>query len=105
MTSPIFTARVAIDECDRKIAELLAERSVAVAIIATQRQTTGLQPRDREREQRVVDGVLARMRDNDGRYSHETVRRIYGAIFDGCEDLQAALPRPDHGGGQGGPRY
>jgi chorismate mutase len=103
--SKIFTCRVVIDDCDRQIAELLALRSAAVATIAEKRQETGLKKRDREREQRVVDGVLARMRTSDGRYSEDTVRRIYQAIFDGCEDLQAAVPRAVDGRGQGGPRY
>ena len=105
MSTELFELRCVVDECDRRIAQLLAERSAAVAAIHNIKREVGAPTRDRVRELAVVSGAYARMRACNGRYTEETIRRIYEAVFDGCEHLEAAVPSPDDVGGRGAPRF
>lgn len=98
MTSRLFTLRVVIDECDRTIATALARRSAAVAAIRAERLERGDLLRDPVREQAIIKTITAITRAAHGQYDDETIRRVYEAIFDGCERLvEAAVPDPVDG--------
>lgn len=105
MRTRIFELRTEVDACDRQIADALARRSRAVAEIHEVKADYGDPARDPVREANVTDAVYKWVRSAGGRYDRGTIERIYAAIFDGCERLEAPLPRPVDGRYRGDTRY
>lgn len=91
--------RTCINEIDRRLVELLAERSSYVHLIRNIRTVHGEPLRDRAREHEIIDKADALNKALRGRYSTTTIALIFQAIFDGCEHLdETSLPRSDHAG-------
>lgn len=79
-TTPLREARARIDEIDRRLVELLAERYDVVDEICEKKEETGDTVKDRDREAQLLDHVSAIAEENG--LSAKLVRRLYGEILD-----------------------
>ncbi len=81
-----------IDEIDRRLVELLNERSRCVVEIGRIKQTTGEALYQPDREKRVLDGVV---NANPGPLPDAAIRRLFERILDEARSVERAVM---HGG-------
>ena len=84
--------RVKIDEIDRRLVELLNERSRCVVEIGRIKQTTGEALYQPDREKQVLDGVV---RANPGPLPDAAIRRLFERILDEARSVERTVM---HGG-------
>lgn len=77
--------RVFIDEVDRRIVELLNERTRIVEEIGRVKREGGLPIYEPRREDQVFDNIA---RSNGGPITQEAVRRIFERIIDEMRTIQ-----------------
>ncbi len=78
-TTPLQEARDRIDEIDRRLVELLAERYAVVDDICEMKEQDGSSVKDPDREAELLDHVAAIAEENG--VSPELVRRLYEEIL------------------------
>ena len=81
-----------IDEIDRKLVQLLNERSRCVVEIGRIKHTTGEPLYQPDREHRVLDGVV---RANPGPLSDDAVRRLFERILDEARSVERVVMQDD----------
>jgi chorismate mutase len=81
-----------IDEIDRRLVELLNERSRCVVEIGRIKQTTGEALYQPDREKQVLDGVV---RANPGPLPDAAIRRLFERILDEARSVERVVM---HGG-------
>ena len=81
-----------IDEIDRRLVELLNERSRCVVEIGKIKQTTGEALYQPDREKQVLDGVV---QANPGPLADAAIRRLFERILDEARSVERAVM---HGG-------
>ncbi len=81
-----------IDEIDRRLVELLNERSSCVVEIGRIKQTTGDALYQPDREKQVLDGVV---RANPGPLPDAAIRRLFERILDEARSVERVVM---HGG-------
>ena len=79
-----------IDEIDRKLVELLNERSRCVVEIGKIKHTTGEPLYQPERENQVLDGVV---RANPGPLPDAAIRRLFERILDEARSVERTMMR------------
>jgi len=79
-----------IDEIDRKLVELLNERSRCVVEIGKIKRTTGEPLYQPERENQVLDGVV---RANPGPLPDAAIRRLFERILDEARSVERTMMR------------
>jgi chorismate mutase-like protein len=84
--------RSKIDEIDRRLVELLNERSRCVVEIGRIKQTTGEALYQPDREKQVLDGVV---NANPGPLPDAAIRRLFERILDEARSVERAVM---HGG-------
>lgn len=84
--------RAKIDEIDRRLVELLNERSRCVVEIGRIKQTTGEALYQPDREKQVLDGVV---NANPGPLPDAAIRRLFERILDEARSVERAVM---HGG-------
>jgi chorismate mutase len=84
--------RVKIDEIDRRLVELLNERSRCVVEIGRIKQSTGEALYQPDREKQVLDGVV---RSNPGPLPDAAIRRLFERILDEARSVERTVM---HGG-------
>lgn len=77
--------RRAIDEIDRKLIELLNERSRCVFEIGRMKRASGIPLYQPEREREIFENVAAA---NQGPLSHRAMRRLFERILDEARSLE-----------------
>ena len=77
--------RVSIDDVDRRIVDLLNERTRIVENIGTVKKHSGLPIYEPKREEQVFANILGH---NRGPLSPEAVRRIFERIIDEARSIQ-----------------
>jgi chorismate mutase len=87
-----------IDEIDRRLVELLNERSSCVLEIGRLKKTDGMALYQPEREREVLD---AAERANQGPLSEAAIRRLFERILDEARSVERTAMHddagPDHG--------
>jgi chorismate mutase len=87
-----------IDEIDRRLVELLNERSSCVLEIGRLKKTDGMALYQPEREREVLD---AAERANHGPLSEAAIRRLFERILDEARSVERTAMHddagPDHG--------
>jgi chorismate mutase len=81
-----------IDEIDRRLVDLLNERSRCVVEIGRIKQTTGDALYQPDRERQVLDGVV---RANPGPLPDAAIRRLFERILDEARSVERVVM---HGG-------
>jgi len=81
-----------IDEIDRRLVQLLNERSSCVVEIGRIKQTTGDALYQPDREKQVLDGVV---RANPGPLPDAAIRRLFERILDEARSVERVVM---HGG-------
>jgi chorismate mutase len=84
--------RAKIDEIDRRLVELLNERSRCVVEIGQIKQSTGEALYQPDREKKVLDGVVGA---NHGPLPDAAIRRLFERILDEARSVERAVM---HGG-------
>jgi chorismate mutase len=84
--------RAKIDELDRRLVELLNERSRCVLEIGRVKQTTGEALYQPDREKQVLDGVV---RANPGPLSDAAIRRLFERILDEARSVERTVMHGD----------
>lgn len=84
----IRALRREIDDLDRWIVRLLAERSEKAEAIVRIRREAGGPTKDDRRALRVVARAVELFRTFRGRYSDRTIATVYNALIDGAEDFE-----------------
>ncbi len=84
--------RQKIDEIDRKLVELLNERSRCVVEIGRLKQVSGDALYQPDREKRVLDGVVSA---NPGPLPDAAIRRLFERILDEARSVERVVM---HGG-------
>jgi chorismate mutase len=84
--------RTKIDAIDRRLVELLNERSRCVVEIGRIKQSTGEALYQPDREKRVLDGVV---RANPGPLPDAAIRRLFERILDEARSVERVVM---HGG-------
>jgi chorismate mutase len=84
--------RSKIDEIDRRLVELLNERSRCVVEIGRIKQSTGEALYQPDREKQVLDGVV---NANPGPLPDAAIRRLFERILDEARSVERAVM---HGG-------
>jgi chorismate mutase-like protein len=84
--------RAKIDEIDRRLVELLNERSRCVLEIGRIKQTTGEALYQPDREKQVLDGVV---QANPGPLPDGAIRRLFERILDEARSVERTVM---HGG-------
>ena len=84
--------RAKIDDLDRRLVELLNERSRCVLEIGRIKQTTGEALYQPDREKKVLDGVVG---VNHGPLPDAAIRRLFERILDEARSVERAVM---HGG-------
>lgn len=79
-----------IDEIDKKLVELLNERSHCVVEIGKMKRTTGEPLYQPERENQVLDGVV---RANPGPLPDAAIRRLFERILDEARSVERTVMR------------
>ncbi len=79
-----------IDEIDRKLVELLNERSHCVVEIGKIKRTTGEPLYQPERENQILDGVV---RANPGPLPDAAIRRLFERILDEARSVERTMMR------------
>ncbi len=87
-----------IDEIDRRLVELLNERSSCVLEIGRLKKTDGMALYQPEREREVLD---AAERANQGPLSEAAIRRLFERILDEARSVERAVMHDDAGPGHG----
>lgn len=77
--------RVKIDELDRKLVELLNERTTVVEQVGRIKQSAGMAIYEPGREQKVFENVAAK---NHGPLSQDGLKRIFERIIDEMRRIQ-----------------
>jgi chorismate mutase-like protein len=77
-----------IDEIDRRLVELLNERSRCVIEIGRIKQTTGEGLYQPDREKKVLDGVVSA---NHGPLSDAAIRRLFERILDEARSVERTV--------------
>ncbi len=90
--------RVKIDELDRRLVELLNERSRCVLEIGRIKQTTGEALYQPDREKQVLDGVV---RANPGPLSDAAIRRVFERILDEARSVERTVMHAPDGKKEG----
>ena len=80
--------RAKIDDLDRRLVELLNERSRCVLEIGRIKQTTGEALYQPDREKQVLDGVV---RANPGPLSDAAIRRLFERILDEARSVERTV--------------
>ena len=80
--------RERIDEIDRKLVELLNERTRCAIEIAKIKRTGNLRVFDPERERQVIRSVQGQ---NSGPLDDEGLRRLFERVIDECRRLEHRL--------------
>ena len=84
--------RVKIDEIDRRLVELLNERSRCVVEIGRIKQTTGEALYQPDREKQVLDGVV---HANPGPLPDAAIRRLFERILDEARSVERTVMHGD----------
>lgn len=84
--------RAKIDELDRRLVELLNERSRCVLEIGRIKQTTGEALYQPDREKQVLDGVV---RANPGPLPDAAIRRLFERILDEARSVERTVMHGD----------
>jgi chorismate mutase len=84
--------RVKIDEIDRRLVELLNERSRCVVEIGRIKQTKGEALYQPDREKQVLDGVV---RANPGPLPDAAIRRLFERILDEARSVERTVMHGD----------
>lgn len=90
-----------IDEIDRKLLELLSERSRCVLEIGRLKRAAGLPLYQPEREREILENVA---RANQGPLSATAIRRLFERILDEARSIERATMQPQEGQPDGGPQ-
>lgn len=77
--------RAKIDEIDRKLVELLNERSRCAIEIGRMKQVLNMRVYDPEREREVIRRVKA---ENQGPLDDEGLQRLFERIIDECRHIE-----------------
>ncbi|HWF12629.1 MAG TPA: chorismate mutase [Candidatus Acidoferrales bacterium] len=77
-----------IDEIDKRLVELLNERSRCVVEIGRIKQTTGDALYQPDREQQVLDGVVSA---NPGPLPDAAIRRLFERILDEARSVERVV--------------
>jgi chorismate mutase/prephenate dehydratase len=80
--------RAQIDSLDERILALLEKRATVVAEIGEAKQGTGQSFHDPEREQEVLDRVVAR---GAGHFPREAIRSVFREIMSGCLSIEEPI--------------
>jgi chorismate mutase-like protein len=83
-----------IDEIDRRLVELLNERSSCVLEIGRLKKTDGMALYQPERERQVLD---AAEKANQGPLSEAAIRRLFERILDEARSVERAVMHDDVG--------
>lgn len=89
--------RAKIDEIDRRLVELLNERSRCVIEIGRIKQTTGEALYQPDREKQVLDGVV---RANPGPLPDGAIRRLFERILDEARSVERTVMHGSSGDGK-----
>jgi len=81
----ISTLRLAIDEIDEKIMDLINRRLLIAKQIGNVKKTEGIQIADRRREKEILDRLLKK---NRGPLGDDGLRNIFGAIIAEGQNVQ-----------------
>ena len=87
-----------IDEIDRRLVELLNERSSCVLEIGRLKKTDGMALYQPEREREVLD---AAERANQGPLSEAAIRRLFERILDEARSVERAVMHDEAGPDRG----
>jgi chorismate mutase-like protein len=90
--------RTKIDEIDRKLVELLNERSRCVVEIGRIKQTTGEALYQPDREKQVLDGVVSA---NPGPLPDGAIRRLFERILDEARSVERTVMHSGDGKKEG----
>lgn len=77
--------RAKIDALDRRLLELLSERTECVLAIGKIKNAQNLGIFDPEREQQIIRNIL---RENKGPLDDDALRRIFETVIDECRRLE-----------------
>ena len=77
--------RAKIDALDRRLLELLSERTECVLAIGKIKNAQNLEIFDPEREQQIIRNIL---RENKGPLDDDALRRIFEAVIDECRRIE-----------------
>ena len=77
--------RAKIDALDRRLLELLSERTECVLAIGKIKNAQNLGIFDPEREQQIIRNIL---RENKGPLDDDALRRIFEAVIDECRRIE-----------------
>jgi chorismate mutase-like protein len=80
--------RARIDEIDRKLVELLNDRTRCAIEIAKIKRTKNIQVFDPERERQVIRNVQGQ---NQGPLDNEGLQRLFERVIDECRRLEHRL--------------
>ena len=84
-----------IDEIDRKLVELLNERSRCAIEIGKLKQALNMRLYDPEREREVIDRAQA---ENHGPLDDEGLQRLFERIIDECRHIERQQGQKGRGG-------
>jgi chorismate mutase len=90
--------RVKIDEIDRRLVELLNERSRCVVEIGRIKQSTGEALYQPDREKQVLDGVVSA---NPGPLPDAAIRRLFERILDEARSVERTVMHAGDGKKEG----
>jgi chorismate mutase-like protein len=90
--------RVKIDEIDRRLVDLLNERSRCVVEIGRIKQATGEALYQPDREKEVLDGVV---RANPGPLPDAAIRRLFERILDEARSVERSVMHGSDGKKEG----
>jgi chorismate mutase len=93
--------RERIDAVDRKLVELLNQRTLAVEQIGRAKEAAGLPVYEPKREEDVYRNILAH---NDGPLHEDALRRIFERIIDEMRSLQRMRRAAGSGANANGPK-
>jgi chorismate mutase len=77
--------RAKIDALDRRLLELLSERTEYVLAIGKLKNAQNLGIFDPEREQQIIRNIL---RENKGPLDDDALRRIFETVIDECRRIE-----------------
>ena len=81
-----------MDEIDRKLVELLNERSQCAIEIGKIKKATQMRVYDPDREREVLENVR---RQNSGPLDHESVTRLFERVIDECRRIERLMSAGD----------
>lgn len=81
-----------IDEIDRKLVDLLNERSQCAIEIGKIKRVTQMRVYDPDRERQVFENVTRR---NGGPLDHESLKRLFERVIDECTRIERRTSASD----------